>query len=127
MNRQTILSAAVITTLGLLGASARAGTFKTIAIDGDFTDWAGVPVLASDPTGDGAPIDYGDVQIANDANNLYLRVTYRTAVNPNVSPSSFLSFDTDNNVATGFNIYGDNIVGAEASFQNDFGFEQRTG
>ena len=107
--------------------AAHAGTAATITIDGDFADWAGIPVLANDPMGDATPIDVATVQLADDADNLYLRVTYHTPVNPNRGPSLFLAFDTDNNVATGFNIYGLNRVGSEAAFQNDFPFEQRTG
>jgi hypothetical protein len=106
--------------------SAHAGTFMPIVVDGAFGDWAGIPVLAADVS-EGTPIDIADVQLANDATNLYLRVMFHTAVNPNTGPSLFLAFDTDNNVATGFNVYGLNVVGSEAAFQNDFPFEQRTG
>lgn len=118
---------------GLIGlavgsSQSRAGTLATISVDGSFSDWAGVPVLLSDAA-DSASIDFADVQIANDASNLYLRLTYHSAVNPNAagSGSLYLSFDIDNSVATGFNIYGLNTVGSEAAFSNDFPFDQRTG
>ncbi len=112
-----------------VGASwARAGTLATINIDGSFSDWAGVPVLLTDAA-DSTSIDIAGVQIANDASNLYLRFTYHAAVNPNAagSGSLYLSFDTDNNTATGFNVYGIGTVGSEAAFSNDFPFDQRTG
>jgi hypothetical protein len=125
MIRLQLLSA--LAAVSVAGLSSRGGTFTTITVDGSFTDWAGVPVLTSDAAGDGNPIDIADVQIANDADNLYLRVNYHTPVNPNVGPSIYLAFDTDRNVATGFNVYGLSVVGSEAAFQNDFPFEQRTG
>ena len=108
-------------------APASAGFYKNIdVLDDSFDDWNDVPVLTNDPSGDGNPIDLNTVQIANDEDYLYLRITYHTAVNPNASPSVFLAFDTDNNVATGFNIYGLGAVGSDAAFQNDFPFDQRT-
>lgn len=109
------------------GASAFGGMYKTIGIDGNFDDWNDVPVLYSGTSGTGSPIDLAHVQIANDDNDLYIRITYHTAVNPNASPSVYLSFDTDNDTTTGYDIYGLHAVGAEASFVNDFGFDQRTG
>ncbi|MFT3784865.1 MAG: hypothetical protein QM770_01700 [Tepidisphaeraceae bacterium] len=107
-----------------------AGTFATITPDGDFSDWAGVPVLTADPSGDGDPIDFANIQIANDTANLYLRISYHTPVNPQNNASfanPFLAFDTDNNTATGFNVYGLGAVGSELGYQNDFPFDQRGG
>ena len=124
--RQLLASAALIGSAAA-APSALAGTFRTITIDGGYTDWTGVPVATTDPTGDGNPIDYGQVQIANDDSFIYLHVSYATPVNPNAGPSTFLAFDTDNNVGTGFNIYGLNVVGSEAGYQNDFPFDQRGG
>ena len=94
-----VLATAGLISLAIGAARSDAGTFANIAIDGTFTDWSGVPVLLSDPS-DSTKIDIANVQIANDAANLYLRVTYHTAVNPNTGPSLFLAFDADNNTAT---------------------------
>ncbi len=58
------------------------GYYKTIAVDGDDADWADVPVLATDPTGDGTP-DILSVKIANDAEYVYLLVRYNGAVDTN--------------------------------------------
>jgi hypothetical protein len=33
----------------LTAGPALAGTFKTVSINGDFSDWAGVPLVDSDP------------------------------------------------------------------------------
>jgi hypothetical protein len=121
-----VLTAACAVVFGA-GTAARAGTYANITIDGSYSDWATVPVAVTDPVGDGDPIDFGAIQIANDANNIYLHVHYNTAVNPNAGPSTFLAFDTDNNVNTGFDIYGLHTVGSEAGYQNDFPFDQRGG
>ncbi len=100
--------------------------YKTIAVDGDDSDWSDVPVLFSDPSGDGIP-DISSVQIANDDEYVYLLVRYHGAADTNTfngSPSTFLSLDNDSNSATGFNIYGIGAVGAEVTWQNDFPFAQ---
>src|SRR5689334_18090363 len=76
-----------------------AGTYASIAIDGNFSDWTNVPIALTDPAGDGNPTDFGNIQIANDNNNLYLHITYNTAVNPQAGAGVFLAFDTDNNKA----------------------------
>jgi hypothetical protein len=39
----------------------------------------------------------------------------------------YLAVDEDNNVTTGFDPFALGVVGAEASWQNDFSFEQATG
>lgn len=106
---------------------ALAGTYKSIAVDGDFSDWTGVPIVITDDAFDASPIDVATVQIANDASNLYVRINYATPVNPNAGPSIFLAFDTDSNAATGYDIRGAGILGSEAGFQNDFPFDQRAG
>lgn len=108
-----------------LAASAPAGTFATIAIDGSFTDWAGVPVLSSDAN-EAFTNDINQVQLANDAANFYIRITFHTATNPNAS-GLFLAFDNDSNSSTGFDIYSLGLIGSEGAYQNDFPFEQATG
>jgi len=120
-------TALVLLAAGLLARQASAGTYANITIDGNTADWAGVPVAYTDATGDASPIDIATIQLANDNNNLYIRLTYGTAVNPNSGSGVFLAFDTDNNPATGYDIYGLGLVGAEAGWQNDFPFEQATG
>jgi PEP-CTERM motif len=111
----------------LVTMSASAGTYANITIDGNFSDWTGVPVLLTDASGDGSPIDIGTIQLANDANNLYIRLTFPTAVNPQSGAGVFLAIDNDNNPATGFDVYGLGAVGSEAGWQNDFPFEQANG
>lgn len=103
--------------------------FAHITIDGDFSDWDTIPVIATDAEGDGTP-DIVSVKTANDDTYLYVLVGYNGAVdvnNFNGAPSTFLSLDNDANTATGFNIYGLGQIGAEVSWQNDFPFAQSSG
>ena len=105
-----------------------AGTYANITIDGNFSDWAGVPVLATSPAGtSGTTLDLASLSMANDSSNLYLLITYYAPVNPNAGPSVYLALDNDNNAATGFNVYGLGLVGSEAGWQNDFPFAQSNG
>ena len=103
--------------------TAQAGTWATITIDDSYADWAGIPVVDSDPLDNPGGVDFFETQIANDANYLYIRNTYHTAK----ALSTFLSIDVDENVATGYDIFGLGMVGAEASWQNDFPFTNSTG
>jgi hypothetical protein len=124
MRRQILIAAAIS---GISSTSAMAGTFATMNIDGAFGDWTTIPVTSPDPAGDGNPIDIADISVANDNDYLYLKITYHTAVNPNIGPEAmYLALDTDQNVGTGYNIFGLNLVGSEAGFQADFPFDQRT-
>ncbi len=103
--------------------------YATLTIDGDFSDWASIPEILSDPSGDGVP-DIVSVKAANDGEYLYLLIEYAAATdtnNFNGSPSTFLSLDNDDDTATGFDIFSLGAIGAEVSWQNDFAFGQDTG
>jgi len=49
----------------LFCGGAIAGTFKNISVDGLFGDWAGVPLLDSDPADNSTTVDYGDIYVAH--------------------------------------------------------------
>lgn len=91
-------------------ASARIDA-QTIVIDGNFDDWAGIPVLATDPAGDGTPtsVDYRAVRVTNDDENLYFLLEWtREVIMPTTSTSTAgnrirLYLDGDNDTATGIN------------------------
>lgn len=108
-------------------ASVASAFFTTIVVDGSFKDWNDVPFAVADVEGDndGAGPDLASLQIANDETNLYLRIVYHKPVNPNAGPSVFVALDSDVDAATGFNVFGRGLVGAEAGWQNDFPFQQR--
>ncbi len=109
-----------------LAPMARAD-YMNVVIDGDFSDWSGVSTIATDPADNPGSIDFLTLQVANDENFLYIRFTLAETFNPQAGSGTFLAIDEDNNVATGFDIYGLGIVGSEAGWQNDFAFEQATG
>lgn len=104
-------------------SNTQAGTFRTIAIDGDYSDWAGVPVLDSDPADNPGFVDMADTQLANDNDFLYIRNTYHSAL----SLGTFIALDVDENTSTGFDVFTLGLIGSEAGWQNDFPFTQATG
>lgn len=111
---------------GIVGAAVRvhAGALRAINVDGQYDDWDNVPVLATDPADNPQGIDLATVQVANDEFFLYLKLTFHTPVNPNgLPPSTFITIDTDNEITTGFNVLGLDMLGADVGWQNDFPFE----
>ncbi len=69
----------------------------------DRSDWNGIPFYQADPTGDAAAIDYEQVQIAHDDDNVYLHFLLA----PQASPQFFgfmhnLFLDTDLDRSTGY-------------------------
>jgi hypothetical protein len=122
--RQIVWLATLSSLIALLGGPATyAGTFATITIDGDFSDWAGIPVLDSDGGDNVGGPDIGDTQIANDENYLYIRNTFPN----NDAMQTYIALDIDSNTATGFNVFDAGLIGSEAGWQNDFGFAQASG
>jgi hypothetical protein len=88
-----------------------------------FDDWDNIPVAFSDIQDNFESVDIKTVKLANDENYLYVYVEYWGEP----SLGTYLSLDTDNNLTTGYDIFGYGVVGAEASWQNDQGFSQRNG
>jgi hypothetical protein len=113
--------AAIAAALSL--SQSYAGTYRTIAIDNDYSDWVGVPILNSDGGDNTGGPDIGDTQIANDYDNLYIRNTFPN----NDSQQTYIALDIDSNPATGYDIFGLGLIGSEAGWQNDFAFRQSTG
>lgn len=101
-------------------------TYRVVSIDGSFVDWDGVPVLSNDPVDASAPVDFADVQVANDANYLYVRFTLHAAASPFIDWESHLFLDTDNNPATGMPVNGANI-GSEVMIESGSAYDQRGG
>jgi hypothetical protein len=120
------LTTVALLALGSLTLKASAGNYLTPTIDGDGSEWAGVPIAINDPV-DGVPIDIATVQIANDDSYIYFHVTFQVAVNPQSGSGLFLGIDNDNNTATGYDIFGLGAIGSDFGLQNDFPFEQATG
>ena len=121
--RKLTYLATLIATAGLFCGDARAGTFKNISVDGSFGDWAGVPLLGSDPLDNPSGVDYGDIYVANDDNYLYIRFTLHAAAEPFGWQQNIL-IDADNNPGTGFTASG---LGSEMLIEGGAGYQQKNG
>jgi len=90
-----------------------------------FDEWDSIPLATADPADNPSPlniIDIADVKIANDADFIYIYVSgHKMRTN-----GTYLAFDTDQNLETGFNIFGLGLVGSELGYVNDYVFDQRT-
>jgi len=117
--------AILLATMCVAGISARAGTFQSITIDGNTSDWAGVPLAYTAPVSSSSAIQYENVYVANDANNLYIRFTLYSA-RPNAFANGYdnLFIDTDNNASTGFSTGG---IGSEMLVQWGGGYQEASG
>lgn len=122
------LGASLLT--GFFGADLQAqvampSTFANISIDGDFTDWAGVPLAYTVPVGSSAAIQYDNVYIANNADDLFIRFTLYSP-RPDALANSFdnIFIDADNNPLTGDKVGG---IGSEMLIQNGSGYQERGG
>jgi hypothetical protein len=112
-------------TLSVCAQTSVPSTFKQITIDGSFSDWAGVPLAYTAADGPTNAIQYEDVYIANDANNLYIRFTLY-APRSDAFANSFdnVFIDADNNPATGFTVAG---IGSEMLIQWGGGYQETNG
>lgn len=98
----------------------------------EFDDWAAIPIALTDPLdnpgGFPAPfVDIKTVQIANDANNLYIRVTTHNTTNAPLGSGLYLAFDLDQNPATGFDVFALGEIGSELGYITDYPYQQATG
>jgi len=100
-------------------------TYKKITVDGSFADWAGVP-WAYQGTADGNPVNYIQVQFANDTNNLYGHVKLATPYALFSDYYSHVFFDTDLNSQTGYQVTGA-LFGSEMMIESGYGYDQRNG
>ena len=117
-------AAPVIACIGLLGFSARAGTFKHIVIDGSFGDWAGVPVAYTQAQDVFNAVAYKDIYIANDENYIYVHFTiYGSPTNVFTSLQNCF-FNGDNNTGTGYAAHG---TGSEMLIQGGTGYQEKNG
>lgn len=110
----------------MLAAAADAGTFKRIAVDGSFSDWAGVPVTYTDNSETTAGADFDRVYIANDDQYLYIRFTLFAADTPFTSRNNIF-IDADDNSGTGFHPLGLAGFGSEMLIQSGTGYQEKSG
>ena len=110
----------------MLAGAADAGTFKRIAIDGSFGDWAGVPASYNDSSETTAGADFHQVYIANDDQYLYIRFTLYAADTPFTSRNNIF-IDADDNSGTGFHPLGLAGFGSEMLIQSGTGYQEKGG
>ena len=109
----------------VVGTNGESGTFRSIHVDGDFSDWAEVPWAYHGPT-DANPVNFADVQFANDADYLYGHFTLHTAAAPFSDFNTHLFADRDDNPLTGFHPTGASF-GSEMMIEGATGYDQRNG
>lgn len=95
---------------------------QPIVIDGGLSDWSTVPLMWSDPAGDGGAsgIDLGNLWIANDHRFLFLRFELGGERSLDEGNNLRVYIDADGQVSTGLAIAG---IGAEIEWR----FGQRIG
>jgi len=109
-----------------LTVAVHAGTFKRIAIDGSFGDWAGVPVAYNDASETTAGADFRQVYVANDDQYLYIRFTLYTPDSPFTSRNNIF-IDSDDNPGSGFHPLGLAGFGSEMLIQSGTGYQEKGG
>ena len=120
---QTLIIAMGLVCAGV--ANALAGTYANITVDGSFSDWSSVPLAYTAPVGSSDAIQYENVYLANDVNNLYIRFTlYSARADAFANAFDNLFIDTDNNAATGFPVAG---IGSEMLIQWGGGYQEKNG
>ncbi len=123
-----LLLAIVLAGAGGVSALAQVNvpsTFKHISIDGSFNDWTGVPVAYTATQGPTNAIQFENVYIANDQNNLYVRFTlYSARANAYANSYDNVFIDADDNATTGFNVGG---IGSELLIQWGGGYQEKNG
>jgi hypothetical protein len=111
--------------ISVVPGTTAAGNYKTINIDGSFSDWAGLP-WAYQGAVDGNPVNFTQVQFANDTNRLYghVRLSSPYALFSNYYTHLFV--DTDRNAHTGYPVTGA-LFGSEMMIETGYGYDQRSG
>jgi len=122
MKASSYLGSLMVMAVSLLTMPCNAGTYKHIAIDGNFADWAGVPVAYTQPADTTLSIAYTNIFVANDENYLYVRFAIATSDDPFTWRQNMF-FDTDADTATGYLAGG--YVGSEMLIQGGSGYDER--
>src|SRR6266478_4046172 len=111
--------------VALMGHFAvNAGTYKHITVDGNLSDWAGVPVAYTQAPDTTQSVAYTNIYVANDENYLYIRFAISTSDDPFTSHQNIF-IDVDNNALTGYSAGG--YVGSEMLVQGGAGYQEKAG
>ncbi|HWD20005.1 MAG TPA: fibronectin type III domain-containing protein [Verrucomicrobiae bacterium] len=107
-----------------LGSAANSSAYRHVSIDGDFSDWTNVPVLATaDPSA--APVSFTGVALANDNDYLYVRFTLAAAARPFSDFNTHVFIDTSN-AAAGYVASG-TTMHAKFMIESGSGYDERNG
>jgi len=111
------------------GASAFAGNFANITIDGSTADWAGIAPAYTDEDGVNNPggVDYQNVFLANDASYLYIRILLKQPADPISAGNTYIWLDNDNNSTTGFHPFGNPNFGSSVMIIGDQAYQEAGG
>ncbi|MGA2174660.1 MAG: fibronectin type III domain-containing protein [Verrucomicrobiota bacterium] len=107
------------------GTSGAVGAYRNITIDGTFSDWAGL-AWAYQGNMDTNPVNFAEVQFANDTNYLYGHVKLYSPYALFSDYYTHLFIDTDDNSHTGCQITGV-LFGSEMMIESGFGYDERNG
>lgn len=121
--------------LTMLVLSIAPSAAQAIVIDGNFTDWSGISVLATDaafPTtgepGASDTVDWTEAKADHDGTNFYFN--YTTLNNVDFSTNAWryvILLDTDCKVSTGYDWTGAGIIGVEYMIQGATLFQHAGG
>jgi hypothetical protein len=111
--------------IAVVPGTTASGNYKTITIDGSFSDWAGVPWAYQGAT-DGNPVNFTQVQFADDTNHLYGHVKLSSPYALFSNYYTHLFVDTDENAQTGYRVAGA-LFGSEMMIETGYAYDQRNG
>lgn len=114
-----------VTLAAVPAAAGAAGNFRSITVDGNFSDWAGIPWTYQGMP-DGNPINFVGVQFANDSSNLFCHFILASNAVPFSDYNTHLFVDRDNSAATGYQVTGA-AFGSEMMVEGATGYDQRNG
>ncbi len=101
------------------------GNYATITIDGNFSDWEGVP-WSYQGAMDTNAVNFAQIQFANDSNYLYGHFKLFSSCRPFSDYYTHLFIDADDNSQTGYEVSGA-LFGAEFMIESGFGYDERNG
>jgi len=116
----------IVTIAATPGGIGMTGTYRNISIDANFSDWDGVP-LAYQGWADGNPVNFAQVQFANDTNYLYGHFKLFSPYAPFSDYYTHLFVDTDDNSQTGYTNFTAALFGSEFMIESGLGYDQRNG
>ncbi|NNM86396.1 MAG: hypothetical protein HKL96_11650 [Phycisphaerales bacterium] len=120
----------VVAVAGALAASqcAFAGFYATIPINGSFTGWSTVPVAATNTVDANAPVNITQVKVANDSTDLYILLTFASAITVDDGTSNNQIYtainSTNNSSASGWNVFSLGKIYANTGYEGNFPFTE---